>query len=941
MNRFRKLLWMIFIFWIVFFIICDEKWYKIWFENNQIIFNKTEEKEPSQIDKSTNNQVKLSTVSKYKNSDIISINPEFQNPKSLYKSDGIDTEYLAMREQQEKLKREKIKQQENTYSWSNVVTLSDNNTIYSVFQWNDNSENTGTVNQETKKDTWITKVKSSEDAETLKQEIKNSTWTTKKETKQSTWTSNSQVWKETKDEVNKPIIYYPVKKYKYKTHQLNLSKWVAIEISTIRVEKYPMKDDLAINLTKAKDEENTILYKNSDIIRIYSWFENPLILRSSSGIDEKFLIEQKNNKPTIISLEDTDTITSTLENYSDDSKDELTDADLIGGSSTSSDLQEVISSNNESQLNNTGEKISVTNQSKYYDKLKTKIVKNNEKEIADDWAITGEILDEWEIKDLNTEEIVTYRVNKYKLRTYSLNMKKAAEKITISLNIENLPDEDNQNEEDIVISNKPELSNQTTDKAEWNQMKSALVKIKKYQFIKHPFVLKKWIVNNNFAQENIGINDSENWLSNEMLQNLLENEEIDIDTLESESDEILQKVFEQTRDTEVMNLIVETYLNEYQFVNAKRFIENLPDIYRDELKPSLNLRVAFNSFSLSSKDVWENLTILVQDYTSKNIISDDDKNRYLWVIALIDRKYDKFFEIAAWFTSEKNKAFASKIQWYKDQIGKQMWMPEYYFDTLVSLELFNQGLFQPAKVLALYSLQKNTNYILPYQVLAYANFLTNSRDTSTEYLKKLVDLDPNNAEKYRFLMWVAYYWDEKYEQSVVMLSMIKNDNLRLDTQRYLINDYIKLNQKSKMISSWNKLLWYENLVASDYYTYFYEAFYHPYAEWKQYQIYTSDTDLANKMLRSCSVTLQNEEKAVCVYGTIGRNIAMWQFDGLEQYLLDLATKYPQWYLYQALWDYYIQQWDLEKAKAYLIKAISLTQKRSERSQIKKLLQDTM
>jgi hypothetical protein len=55
-------------------------------------------------------------------------------------------------------------------------------------------------------------------------------------------------------------------------------------------------------------------------------------------------------------------------------------------------------------------------------------------------------------------------------------------------------------------------------------------------------------------------------------------------------------------------------------------------------------------------------------------------------------------------------------------------------------------------VLALYSLQQNANYILPYQVLAYANFLTNSRDTSVEYLKKLVDLDPNNAEKYRFLM---------------------------------------------------------------------------------------------------------------------------------------------------------------------------------------------
>jgi hypothetical protein len=91
----------------------------------------------------------------------------------------------------------------------------------------------------------------------------------------------------------------------------------------------------------------------------------------------------------------------------------------------------------------------------------------------------------------------------------------------------------------------------------------------------------------------------------------------------------LQKVFEKTKDTDVMNLIVENYLNEYQFVKAKRFIENLPEIYRDELKPSLNLRVAFNSFALSSKTINENLTSILQDYSSRNKILAEDKNRYL------------------------------------------------------------------------------------------------------------------------------------------------------------------------------------------------------------------------------------------------------------------------------------------------------------------------
>ena len=114
-----------------------------------------------------------------------------------------------------------------------------------------------------------------------------------------------------------------------------------------------------------------------------------------------------------------------------------------------------------------------------------------------------------------------------------------------------------------------------------------------------------------------------------MIESLLENEEIDIDVLESENDEFLQKVFDETRDTSVMNLIVENYLNEYQFVKAKRFIENLPEMYRDELKPSLNLRVVFNSFALTSKSIKETLTSLIQNYVSKNEISEEDKNRYL------------------------------------------------------------------------------------------------------------------------------------------------------------------------------------------------------------------------------------------------------------------------------------------------------------------------
>ena len=928
MRRFRKLLWMIFIFWVVFFIICDEKWYKIWFENNQIVFSEREKKpDPGQIQFNPN--------AVYKNSDIIRINPEFENSKNLRKSNGVDKKYLAKLEKEKKLEEEKIKAQENKHESNKIY---EDNTILSAFQWNI-GHNTGTAKEEVKENT-----------STAKQEVKQKTGTVRQEVKQNTGKDSSskiEKWETSKTEIIKPIVYYPIKKYEYTNHVINFRRWV--EIPKIKIEKYTLKESLAINITKWVEPKPKILYKNLNKIQIYSGFESPINMLNSDGIDEEFLLKQKTNNPTIISLDNEDTISSTLGNdYENNEKsktywhdtEEYTDSWLV---------ENILDAKNNKWLNN-GEVNENTNFQRIAESSPN---------------ISGVDEVNFEKTENLDSQVTLYKVKKFEYVKHSIMLRKSVKTQSLTWNQDNY-----------MIIDKPELSDHVTNISKgrvtepvlvsiekyqpnkhamnprnWVEIEhnftannpEILVSIEKYQPNKHTINLRKWVkVKHNFVVDNPeGTNQTKVWISDSMFESLLENEEIDINTLESENDEFLQKIFEKTKDKDIMNLIVETYLSEYQFIKAKKFVESLSDIYLDELDPLLNLRVAFNSFPLSSKTINENLTSIVQDYASKNKISNEDRLWYLWIIALIDRNYDKFFEISAWFTSEKYRTFAQKLLWYKNQIAKQMWMPAYYFDTLTALELFNQWLFQPAKILSLYSLQQNSNYILPYQVLAYANFLTNSRDTSIEYFKKLVDIDPNNAEKYRFLMWIAFYRDEKYEQSVVMLSLIKDEKLRLDTQRYLINNYLKLNQKNRLISTRNKLLWYESLVSSDFYTYFYETFFHPYAEWAEYQLYAFDTELANKMLRACSTILPEGDRVVCTYWTIGRNIALWQFDGIEQYLLNLVAEYPQWYLYQALGDYYVQQWDLEKAKAYLLKAVSLTQERMEKNQIKKLLQDIM
>ena len=887
---------MIFIFWFVFFIICDEKWIKIKWEENHIVFHETRDISESIATWNTTKDGSW-TMKKivYKNSDIIRIYPGFENPRKLRESNGLDLEYLAKIEEKF-LEQEKKSTQEKFYTWPNMIALNDE-TISSVFNKNEiidnktendeividnvkNNENKGNdwwlfvgnetwtiQNQVNKIITWeeqdkINTERQKEEAkEEVQKEVQNEDIPSiriEAEKLDNSW--NEEIWWFiiTERDVSSD---FKLKEYEYSNKSLNLYKWIKKDgISRESVQIENDKEDV---------DNNEIKSMNTVIIKLYPWFANPKNLRFSAGVDENFLAMQKNNNETTIAL-----LTGEYE-----------DKELIEEeSSTFTKIEKPNLSQNSVELSKGKELI--------YDK-------SEDLQIKGDYQIDYEV-----IKD---EELIE-------------------EESTTFTKIE-----------------KPELSQNSVELSRWKESVMHTTKVERYNPVKHYISLKKWVeIKQSFVVENNNLEEIlSNWLSDSTIEWLLENEEINLDVLESENDEFLQKVFDTTRDVSVMNLIVENYLNEYQFVKAKKFIENLPEIYRDELKPLLNLRVSFNSFALTSKTISQSLASLVQNYISTNEISNEDKNRYLWVIALMDRNYDKFFEISAWFTSEKNKSFASKLQWYKDQISKQMWMPEYYFDTLVSLELFNQWLFQPAKVLALYSLQQNSNYILPYQILAYANFLTNSRDTSIEYLRKLMDIDPNNAEKYRFLMWIAYYWDEKYQQSVIMLSLIKDNKLRLDAERYLVLNYVILDQKSKLITIWNKLLWYDDLVASDFYTYFYEVFFRPFAEGKQYQLYASDTELANKMIRVCSMKLSDEEKVVCNYWMIGKNIAQWEFSWLEESLLNLTAQYPQWYLYQALWEYYIKQWDLEKAKAYLLKAVSMTKRTSEIDQIKKLLQETM
>lgn len=79
-------------------------------------------------------------------------------------------------------------------------------------------------------------------------------------------------------------------------------------------------------------------------------------------------------------------------------------------------------------------------------------------------------------------------------------------------------------------------------------------------------------------------------------------------------------------------------------------------------------------------------------------------------------------------------------------------MPSYYEDALVSLVALKNGYFSIANKLAVYTILEDSDYVLPYQVLAYSNFLTKNWDKSISYFYNLSSLDIENKNKYDFYL---------------------------------------------------------------------------------------------------------------------------------------------------------------------------------------------
>ena len=103
-------------------------------------------------------------------------------------------------------------------------------------------------------------------------------------------------------------------------------------------------------------------------------------------------------------------------------------------------------------------------------------------------------------------------------------------------------------------------------------------------------------------------------------------------------------------------------------------------------------------------------------------------------------------------------------------------------------------------------LSQNTSYILPYQVLAYANFLSTHREAAAQYFLTLIDLDHTHASEYTFLVGVSEYWMGNYDQSLLYLNQVQDTPVMTDVYRYQLLSSLALQDTDGALRIWQKLL---------------------------------------------------------------------------------------------------------------------------------------
>lgn len=399
---------------------------------------------------------------------------------------------------------------------------------------------------------------------------------------------------------------------------------------------------------------------------------------------------------------------------------------------------------------------------------------------------------------------------------------------------------------------------------------------------------------------------------------------------------LLEKIFPQQQTYEIAQLLIDAYMLNNQYDKVKRLYNTLPNKIKSQLDPWLIFKIGLNSFSQTSDTEYDNLKRLLQSDYNRGVFDITEKWYYESVFLLIEWKYDAAKEKLEKLKQTDYQNFVDSIEEAFAQYNTLKDVPDYYLDGLVAYQLMNNGFLAGAKKIAIRLVNEHEDYILPHQILANVDFMMNKRESSARYFLKLLDIDRQERSLYLYYLWICYYYMGDYSKSVLYLSQITDITIMIDSDRYLILSYIALWEEDRVLWGWQRLLGYPSIKASDFYSFFEEAFWKPYRNGKSNIYLEKNKKLIDDYFTACDLRLTWEDSQICSYWQLGLLAIEQEIPTAEQQLQlsRFARKYAKPEFFQYLGDIELASGEIKEATLSYMRALWLTKSEEERAYLK-------
>lgn len=383
--------------------------------------------------------------------------------------------------------------------------------------------------------------------------------------------------------------------------------------------------------------------------------------------------------------------------------------------------------------------------------------------------------------------------------------------------------------------------------------------------------------------------------------------------------------YNEDQDPKYLFDLVRTLTDDGAYYTAIYLYQILLDTYPDQATYTQYLKLLLNRGQYNTKFLSE-YQQTINTLSSSGLINQQDTLFFTSFRTLISGDVDAFYQTVHQLTGEY-APIASDLLANFDTYSAYKQAPQQYLWWLFASTLLRYGYYAPAIHLAEQSLKFNPDYVLWYQIMAYAHLMTHDRDTAKSYLTKLMESDSTHLITYQRLYGVASYRDQEPKDTVWYLTQVNKKVPSIEMLRYLWLSYRALYDYLHVTKTYRDILTSYEPELVDYF-----EFFDTYRRAVSYQLNTTmsgvvnpldqyDDQLLSDYIARCSQTMTGDQSYVCDYGQALKNLFAGNTDEAMQLMIWIARDYPYDFVFGMLGDLYLMNNQSPTAQIYYQKAI--------------------